>query len=323
MNKKTLIFIIGAGHSGSTLLAKTLNAHSKIFALSEISNFHEDIKKEYALCGCETPLRKCPFWKKINKQLIKKLGFGIKDKPDEFRITRPLGQNSFFDKVKFRISRYLAFHLKIKVTGYLKNQLRNIEVLFDTIFKHTKADILVDSSKSPKRAYLLKNNLKDFDVKVIHLVRDGRAALNSYQKGYYKVKIKNPDTGKYEMKTYYAENVRSVKESIKIWKRNNLQALYFHKLLNMKHYYFLRYENFTSEPEKQLKKLLSFLGVQYESEMLNLNRYKNHMVSGNASRINAEKIEKPFNSWKNELNKEKIKQFERKAGWLNRKFGYK
>lgn len=321
--KKTIIFIIGAGHSGSTLLAKTLNAHSKIFALSEISNFYEDIKNQYALCGCGKPLKECPFWENINNHLINKLGFGIKNFPDNFRITKPHYENTFWGKVKFRIARLIALYLNIKLTKSLSMQIFNIRALYNTIFEQTKADILVDSSKSPKRAYLLKNNLKDIDVKIIHLVRNGRAVLFFYQKGYYKVKTKNPKTGEYEMKTYYAENICSVKESIKIWRRDNLQALYFHKLLNSKYYYFLRYENFTSEPEKQLIKLFNFFGGQYESKMLNLNRYKNHMVSGNASRINAEKIEKPFNSWKNELNKEKNKQFERKAGWLNRVFGYK
>ncbi len=56
---KTIILIIGAEHSGSTLVAKALNAHSYMFSLSEISQFYDEMQNDMAHCGCGTKLRDC------------------------------------------------------------------------------------------------------------------------------------------------------------------------------------------------------------------------------------------------------------------------
>ncbi|MFW5804761.1 MAG: sulfotransferase domain-containing protein, partial [bacterium] len=197
--------------------------------------------------------------------------------------------------------------------------------LYATLFDETGANVLVDSSKSPKRAYLLKQYLKkNYNVKIIHLVRDGRAVLYSYLKGYYKVRIKNPETGDLENKTFFSNHKRTEAESINIWKKDNKQALLYHNsvFFGKNGYYFMRYEDFANYPEKELNKLLNFIGVEYETEMLNLKRYENHMVSGNASRINAQSIEKPFEGWKEQLTEKQLDYFNRKAKKLNQKFGY-
>lgn len=100
--------------------------------------------------------------------------------------------------------------------------------------------------------------------------------------------------------------------------------MFYHKYLGRKEDYFLlRYEDFANSPEYSLKEILTFLGLEYEPEMLDLNRFQNHMVSGNASRLNAEKIQKPFNTWETELTDKEINYFNKKAGRLNQKYGYK
>lgn len=322
---KQILFIVGAGHSGSTLLSKALNAHSKIFALSEISQFYEDIKNENAHCGCGSKLRNCSFWDDIENRLSSKLGYGIKTNPDLFRVARDPNKNSIIDKILFRISRFFAINFSIYFP-IIKDKLSNIKHLFDVLFEKTGADVLVDSSKSARRAYLLKNFFEryDFKCKVIHLVRDGRAVFYSYSKGYYRVNLVNPDTGQKEIKTFYAEQKRPKEEIVRIWKRDNIESLFYHKYLGRKEDYFLlRYEDFANYPEYSLKEILSFLGLEYEPEMLDLNRFQNHMVSGNASRLNAEKIQKPFNTWETELTDKEINYFNKKAGWLNQKYGYK
>jgi hypothetical protein len=313
------LFIIGAGHSGSTLLAKALNAHSNMFSVSEISNFHEDIDNPKALCGCGTPLQECSFWEDVDQRLKQKLGFGIKEHPHEFRIFQKPGKNLLFNKIVFKLARILAIQLNIK-TNRIKHRIHNIAELFNALFDKAQAEIIVDSSKSPRRAFMLSRNLKYYNIKVVHLVRDGRAVLHSYQKGYYRVRLTDPQTGKEQTKTYYADTVRPVNNSVKRWKKDNQSAFSFFKEQN--NYYFLRYEDLASNPETELKALLEFLGLSFEPKMLNLNRHTNHMVSGNASRINAEKIEPPFNSWKKELDPQKITYFNSKAGKLNSKLGY-
>jgi hypothetical protein len=289
--------------------------------LSEISNFAADLRTGYALCGCEKLLSECTFWEDVNKSLREKLGFGIKDDPDQFNLRRI--KHNLINRILFRIYRIAAVNLNLK-SSHFRDRIDNIKCLYDTLFEHTDTRVLVDSSKSPKRAFLLKNNLKKYyRIKVIHLVRDGRAVLYSYSKGYYKVRLKNEDTGKYETKTYYADKTREKDEILKIWKRDNYQSFFYHNLFRKgKDYFFIRYEEFANHPEQILIPLLQFIGHPYEEEMLDLNRFENHMVSGNASRINALKILPPFENWYTELSEERLAYFQKKGRKLNTRLGY-
>jgi hypothetical protein len=320
---KTIIFVIGAGHSGSTVLAKTLNAHSKVFALCEIGNFHVDIQSKIAQCGCGVFLRDCPFWDDIDQILKKRLNFGIKEHPNRFRISRVEGKNSLFDRIVFRLSRIAAIFIGIR-SKYICSRLENIKILFDIVINETKSPCLVDTSKSAKRAYLLKKYFikNGYNVKIVHLVRDGRAVMYSYLKGYYNVKLKNSKTGREEMKTFYSEKNRTPEEVVSLWKAANFEAEIYHNILSKNNYNLLRYEDFTGSPEIILQEILPTLGLEYEKEMLDLNRYDNHMVSGNASRINATRIQKPINSWAEKLTEDEISYFNKKAGRMNKKYGY-
>ena len=230
---KQAIFIIGAGHSGSTVLAKALNAHSDVFALSEISQFEDQMQNEMSHCGCGELLRKCQFWDDINIQIRKSIGYGIKDDPNKFRLNRPLDKNRMVDKIQFKLSRIAAHFINTKT---ISNRLENLKILFDTIIKKTSNQTLIDSSKSPKWAFLLGNYLKKhgFEIYIIHLIRDGRAVLHSFLKPNYKVKLKNTETGQYEFKIFPKKMKQGRKNVVKIWKRNYYQCLFYHKILKKK-----------------------------------------------------------------------------------------
>lgn len=317
---KTLLIIIGAGHSGSTLLAKTLNAHSEIFALSEISNFEEDIIKDISLCGCGENIHDCPFWEHVNQELMKTHGVGIKQYPRGYNLRKERG--SFYSKLRFYGERNLAVNFNM-LSKHYRTRLQNMTNLYEVVFKLTEAKILVDSSKTAKRALLIKNYLKNkYDIKIIHLVRDGRAVLYSYSKGYYEVKIRNAESGKIEMKRFYAESKKSLSEIVKLWINDNMDVYRYHKPETNPEYYFMRYEDFANDPENQLISLLKHLNLHYEPEMLNLNRLQNHMVAGNASRINAETIQKPSEKWKTGLSKKQLEYFDKSAKKYNQKLGY-
>jgi hypothetical protein len=319
--RNKIVFIIGAGHSGSTLLAKALNSHSHLFSLSEISNFFEDINSTYALCGCELLLNDCPFWDRINSRLKEINGKGIKDFPYEYAWIRSAELNSFIGKIYYRLARFIATSFNLK-NSFFKNRLENIETLYSTLFEVTNKSILVDSSKSAKRAFILARYLKQYDSYFIHLIRDGRAVLYSYQKGYYKLNLKDPVTGERQWKTFYSKTGRSIDESIRVWCRDNREAMRFELMIRKNRFIRIKYEDLANSPEKTLGKLMDFLEQEYEPGMLNLRRYVNHMVSGNASRINAVEITPPSDHWIEWMTANMIQRFEKKAGKLNRKLGY-
>ena len=70
----TVIYIMAASHSGSTLLSFLLGSHPQIFNLGELKEFEnffnplkEDDRGQYNTpCDCGIRVYDCPFWSKIN-----------------------------------------------------------------------------------------------------------------------------------------------------------------------------------------------------------------------------------------------------------------
>ena len=85
----------------------------------------------------------------------------------------------------------------------------------------------------------------------------------------------------------------------------------------------IRYEDLCTWPEGELQKISSFLGLEYEPQMLRFREVVHHNVSGNAVRFRSEGIQKPDEScWRRQMNPEALKIFYKTAGWLNRWFRY-
>lgn len=64
VEKPRLLFIIGEGHSGSTILDTILSSHSQIFGVGEVYALARTVKTG-ELCCCGEPVESCEFWSKI------------------------------------------------------------------------------------------------------------------------------------------------------------------------------------------------------------------------------------------------------------------
>ena len=71
-----LIYIMGAGHIGSTVFDIALSAHPQIESLGEISKFHRFAWKddENRRCACDKPVYSCPFWSEVKQKWTKSTG---------------------------------------------------------------------------------------------------------------------------------------------------------------------------------------------------------------------------------------------------------
>jgi hypothetical protein len=58
------LFIIGEGHSGSTLLARMLDMHSEVFCGGEMLRLESALSDSSSLCSCGTTVRQCPAWQR-------------------------------------------------------------------------------------------------------------------------------------------------------------------------------------------------------------------------------------------------------------------
>ena len=312
---KTIIIILGAARSGSTLLAKAIGGHSKCFTLGEINRFNHEINDSETQCGCAEKLSDCNFWNKILYKLKNEINSNIEIKEGGFEIGifNQLTKN----KIHKLVSTVLfgkAYHNKI-----VNTEIENTFKLYNLFFKETNSSVLIDSSKNLFRALVLASRTKgNIQFKFIQLTRDGRGVLNSSLKSSYSVFYKDGVLKKHE-----GVNDKEPLTIINSWLYINIRNFIILKLFNRRKTSFIRYEDFTTNPSKYLKQIYKAVNLYYEVTALNLGENENHILGGNASRINAKKIQPQDDKWLINLDKNQLRMFNIKAGWFNRLIGYK
>lgn len=161
--KINLIYLLGAGRSGTTMLATILNTHSKIQTIGEMHQFLDYVLEDKD-CSCGEILSKCPFWGTILKDL----------------------EVSYLkDKARVDLSNSLEKHYQIPL--YLlgkplnKTYQKMEDMIFEAIQNKVSKPWLLDSSKYISR-YLLQRKNKKINLKGIYLVRDVRGVIHSFGK---------------------------------------------------------------------------------------------------------------------------------------------
>ncbi len=174
--KSKIIYIVGGGHSGSTLLSLLIGSSDNVFSLGEVYYFNSYNEPESDpelfsyfknQCTCGKIFGKCEFWNKINKNF-----------EHSIELTRKISIFEFIKTIWNMISPF-----KILFQFKLKNGDDNI--FFNAIDKvvtdsDTECDYLLDSSKDPRRLARMKETVGVENIFVIHLVRDGRGYVASY-----------------------------------------------------------------------------------------------------------------------------------------------
>src|SRR5262249_39743105 len=126
---------------------------------------------------------------------------------------------------------------------------------------------LVDASKNPYRLLWLKQSAA-FNLRVIHLVKDPRAFVYSISK-----------TGNGSV---------NLKQAARATARWNAENFLFDKLFRNRfssnEVMRVRYEELASDTELILKKILGWLNLPYQDDMISEFRNTNHGVAGNPMR---------------------------------------
>lgn len=162
-NKVNIIYLLGAGRSGTTLLSTVLNSHPKIKTIGEMHQFLEHILLSKN-CSCGELLENCEVWKPI----LTSLNF------DKTLIKEYSELSNKEEKHKNILKLILGFGNSNK---YLKVQ----NEVFETIQQNAKGEWLLDSSKYIARYLLLKRSRK-LQVRGIYVIRDVRGVINSFSK---------------------------------------------------------------------------------------------------------------------------------------------
>jgi len=151
----TIIYLLGAGNSGSTLLSMALGSHSEIFSAGELSQV-DMFLRENRVCTCGAAMTDCVFWAALAED--RRAG----TMPGALRRPR-LKSRAFGDPTR-----------DPEFTDIVDASVR----LYQWIAEKSGKEIIIDASKDPARfAYLARSGR----VRLIpvHMVRDGRAYFDS------------------------------------------------------------------------------------------------------------------------------------------------
>jgi hypothetical protein len=170
--------------------------------------------------------------------------------------------------------------------------------LIEAVTKVTDSQVLVDSSKLPLRLKFLLR-IPELEVKVIHLVRDGRGVAQ----------------------TYIQDNGWSVEKSAVEWRRNVLAEEKLLARLGRDRWQRVRYEDLCSDPQGQLEKLCVFLNLDPSQVNLEFRSAGLH-VFGNSMRLSSETGIILDDKWRTELTKSQLATVESIMGKELRRFGY-
>lgn len=312
---KTVYIILGSARSGSTLLAKAIGGHSSCFTLGEINRFNQEINNPDTLCGCAKKLNECNFWIQTLMDLHIEFGNSEKENLNKFN----LGIFKQITKIGklYKLIPTILYGKKYKNMD-IEKEIKNTFILYQNIFNRTSANVLIDSTKGLFRALILQSRApKDIQFKFIQLTRDGRGVLNSSMKSSYKIMHKDGI-----LREYQGRRNKNFKKVIYSWLYVNLRNFIILKLFRNQDSLYIKYEKFTEYPEKYLKEIYAKINLEYEASVLNLGDGINHILGGNASRVNAKKINKRDDAWVNKLDKKMLRTFNITAGWFNKLMGY-
>jgi len=268
-----VIFILGTGHCGSTLLDMLLGSHSDIVGVGELDTIRKQLKRG-TKCTCGMDIDVCPLW---SQQIDEVEGWG--------------GMQVYRNKVKTILNRkkyqYVDTGNKVNKDSFCKNQTD----IYKFVSEKKDAKVIVDSSKNPDRVSLI-SKCDDIKPIIVHLVRDGRGVLWSYKKKYSR-------TMAFIWK-WLAENLK-----IELIKEQTGATSVF-----------VKYSDLCENPKRELSRVLSVVGLDYEDEMQDFRRSDHHQVGGNRMRLkDSSEIQEDL-SWKAHLGVFDRALFWLIAGWL-------
>ena len=298
-----VLYIAGYGRSGSTVLSIILGNHREVINVGELSLLLNDLANHDRQCSCRVPYRECDFWKDL-----------ILDQPPAPELTqlvRKVERLSFLPRL---------------LLGMVTNKDRLIyrvyqEKLFKYIVSRSGSSIVVDASKSARGTvgrFLALIRLAGEDVYVLHLVRNGLAAMES-----------TVITGSnWAIEGYTEPRKWPVLRTPLGWVSANAWASGIGLLLGPQRYMLLLFEDFLADPATALRKVGQFLDLDTEDLIKRIDRNDyfqvGHIVGGNRVRLQGDiRLERGSkHRYGDRLKPNQRLIFTLLGGWLNHWYGY-
>lgn len=305
------LYILSAGHSGSTLLNLLLGAHPDAVAVGELTY----LPGNFALrerCSCGAVVHECPRWRAVAAALESAVGIdlcrdplaldlGYRDAPrGPHRATR--AYRARWQARRVALYARLAHGapvpaaLQARFVGCVRNRL----AAYAAVRVASGARVVVDASKE----YLLGVqtwNAAPTRTRLVLLVRDGRAVYwSNLKRGFGR------------------------EYSLRAWQRYYAHALPVLRAVPETAVCRVRYEALAADPAATLARVCEFAGLPFVPGMLRgaPRGGVQHVASGNDMRFRGTAHIAVDDQWRTALPSDERAYFEARAGALNAALGY-
>ncbi len=235
-----VLMLGGFGRSGSTLLERMLGDIPGVVSIGEVLHLWERGLRDDERCGCGAAFSDCPFWAAVGDDAFggwhKVAADGaVADRQDVVRNRHLLGLVTGLQPTSRRLRRH--------------RMLARHRAIYRAAAAQAGASLVVDSSKHPAFAYLMRRGR--LDLRCLIVVRDPRGVAWSWQKT-----VRRP-----EVTSQAADMPRyPVVGSGLRW---TLYGVLFHALsLLGVPVAVIRYEDLLADPRGELERVMRFSGVR-------------------------------------------------------------
>lgn len=277
---------MGYGHSGSTLLDILLGSHDQIISVGEMVHFDPTSSVGNNLCACGEKHSQCPYWVEVSKHFN---SFVL-----DAKMFFPTVLRKKFDNWYNLICWIRLLHRIKKPSKEYREYCRHLVALLNAISMSSNRSIIVDSSKSPSRAATLAGLKDAIDLRIIHLVRDGRGVCWSMMK---KIRYQN------DIRFSRLKQLTAFLRATIGWTVTNLVAEWIVKMgvVGGDHYLRIRYEDLVEDHEAFFKQVAVITGESMRKPMMavssGIELDIGHMAGGNPFRMRKKVAFNPDYDW--------------------------
>ncbi len=274
-----VLYIAGAGRSGSTVLCNLLGQVDGFFSCGELYNLYRT-PPDQRYCGCGKLLSQCEVWDAILRRTLGN---------DYGRQTARVLQL----RNEIARSRYALLWAAPFLRAWAVEKAREYLTLTGQLYRHiadvTQSRVIVDSSKVSSYGQLLAQ-IPGIDLRLVFLVRDARAVAYSWQRK----KLKPSPEGQTHIRT--ASPARGALS----WIGHNVAT---EMLIGSARVPRLRiqYEEFAASPRRVVERIAQFAGESAPLPALDGNVVEmqvHHTVGGNPDRFRTGPVAlKPDDEW--------------------------
>jgi len=268
-HNQKIIYLIGAGRSGTTLLDIMIGNAEGIESCGELNRYprRKGVPPMY-----DKSTKQALFWEYVCTKLdVNQKGFNQVEKIN--------------DKFEYHIG-FIKRVFKIQNTNILERyqifQSNLFQSIFDTLPNHKK--IIVDSSKYPGRAVMLSNFLP-YEIVYVYIKRDPVSVVQSFSKK----DVEQPPKGWFAANIYYAVV-------------NTLCFIAVNKLKRKHKVVTVTYEDMVNQPIKMLSEIEKTLDIDLKSVIYkiksNIPLSVGMLFDGNRIRLKDEIVVQPSKSVK-------------------------